>query len=167
MKNQNSFFSILISIMLLFNTIPTSATTVNTSATNDMQHTQIMERYLTEMRRLQNEISSIAAEAIKSSSINNEQLEDRIELLNLEGERFYREVQNYYQTVKGISPQNRDALTAFNVLNSLFSSLYTLSTLIRTSDGLQRFTLLDSYFRLRLSAKDSMELLEDLLKNDR
>ena len=165
MKNINklrTLFSIVLSIAILF-TSSLSATDTSDVMLSDAQHKQIIQQFLSEIAFMQRQVFDIAQSALRDPSPDDRQLQIRINLINNNIERLNTVMQDYLATVPGVSERNRHVLLTFNVINLVKSSLYTLSLLIRTTTDAERIALLDEFFRARVTALDTLGILEELL----
>ncbi len=161
-NKSKALVSFVLSIAILF-TFSLSATDTNDTMLSDAQHKQIIQQFLSEITFLQRQVFDIAQSALRDPSPDDRQLEIRINLINNNIERLNAVIQEYLATVPGVSARNRHVLLTFNVLNLVKSSLYTLSLLIRTTTDAERIALLDEFFNARVTALDTLAILEDLL----
>ncbi|MDF2879203.1 MAG: hypothetical protein K0S30_2299 [Clostridia bacterium] len=129
------------------------------------EHKQTITQFLNEIQLIQNQVYDIAQFAIKNPSEVNPQIENRINFINNNIERLNRRIEDYLAVVSGVSDENRHVALTFNVINLVKSGLYTLTLLINTTADDQRIALLDEYFRTRINALDTLEILQELLAN--
>jgi len=167
MQNINKFkllVSIILSIVIMFTSIPLGAASTSDIIISNAEHKQIIEQFLSEIKAIQSQVADIAQSALKSPAQGAANLEGRINLINSNIERLNKIIQDYLATVPGVSDRNRHVLLTFNILNLIKSSLYPLSLLIRTTNDVERLALLDEYFRSRVVALDTLQILEELLE---
>ncbi|MDF2596095.1 MAG: hypothetical protein K0R69_2436 [Clostridia bacterium] len=158
--HSKSLLSIILSITIACTSVSLNATTIS-----DISHTETIQAFLDQLQDIQSQALDITQLALRNSTIETRQLEEQINLLGTELEVLNTRIQNYLRTVPSISNQNRHVLLTFNVLNLIKSSLYTLNLLVHATNDIERFRLLDEFFRSRVTALDTLAILEELLQN--
>ncbi|MDF2596094.1 MAG: hypothetical protein K0R69_2435 [Clostridia bacterium] len=165
-----SLVAITLSLVSLFTYLPLNATGLPLTPSpptypTPSEHKQTITQFLNEIQLIQNQVYDITQFAIQNPSEVNPQIENRISLINTNIERLNRRIEDYLAIVSGISDENRHVALTFNVINLVKSGLYTLTLLINTTADERRISLLDEYFRTRINALDTLEILQELLAN--
>lgn len=165
MNPIKSLVSIILLITIIFANIPLCAVNSTDIIISDSQHKQIIEQFLAEIKNIQNQVTDIALLALKSPTSNNTQLQGRINLIENNIQRLNKTVQDYLATVPEVGERNRHVLLTFNVLNLVKGSLFILNLLVAVTTDAERFALLDEYFYTRITALDTLQILEEILSN--
>jgi hypothetical protein len=158
--HSKSLLSIILSLAIVCTSVSLNAVSVS-----DASHKQTIQAFLDELQDIQSQVLDITQLALRNTTIETRQLEEQINLINTELETLNTRIQIYLRTVPSISNQNRHVLLTFNVLNLIKSSLYTVELLVNATNDVDRFALLDEFFRSRVTALDTLAILENLLQN--
>ncbi len=160
-----SFISLSLLSVILFSAFSFGVSASNNIIISDAEHKRTIEQFLREIQELQNQVFDIAQSSLRNPSQPDPRLMIRINLINNNIERLNKVIQDYLATIPGVNERSRHVLLTFNVLNLLKSSLYTLSLLINTTDDMRRLELLDEFFSARVTALNTLEILQELLSN--
>lgn len=156
--------SIFLSIIIILASIPLSAADPQGIVISNTEHKQIIEQFLSEITAIQGQVFDIAQAALTTNVQVDGRLAVRINLINTNIEGLNKRIQDYLASIPEVSERNRHVLLTFNVLNLVKSSLYTLSLLIRSTNDAERLVLLDEYFNTRVTALDTLQILEEILQ---
>ncbi len=162
-KILKSITVVFLSIMILSTATSLSATSTDVQTISDAQHKQIMLGYLARIKELQTRVSDVAQAIITNPDGNTPSLNNRLKLINNESIKIFKDLEDYQRTVSGYNARIRDVFLMFNIINSIDSSLYSLSLLSPDQSDLERLELLDEFFRLRINAIDTMTIFENIL----
>lgn len=166
MQNTNPLKPLLcmiLSIVMLFPSMPLYAASVNDTPISDAQHKQIIRQFLGEIKEIQRQTTDVSLLALTPSSLSNGQLQSRINLIENNIQGLNKRVQDYLSTVPEVGERNRHVLLTFNVLNLVKGGLYLLNLLVNTTTDAERFAILEEYFYSRATALETLEILEDIL----
>jgi hypothetical protein len=153
----------MLSIVIIFTSIPLYAADVSEPIISNAQHKQTIENFLDEIIKIQRQVTDIALLALRTPSPKDGQLKARINLIENNIQVLNKVVQDYLATVPEVGARNRHVLLTFNALNLIKGGLYTLNLLLNTTSDIERFALLEEYFYSRATALDTIEILEEIL----
>ncbi|MHC1750758.1 MAG: hypothetical protein AB9856_20995 [Cellulosilyticaceae bacterium] len=159
--------SLTLSILTIFNPIVANATSIsNLPNIPSAQHKHTIQEFITELNTLQNRIYSLTQFSLGDESTPPpSDFSATIRSINNDLAQLNREIGNYYDTLPTFSEENREVLLVFNAYNFTKDGLYTLSLLNTAPSSIERIQLLDRYFKSRLSALDTLNLLNELLSS--
>lgn len=166
---RNSFIKLLLSIVLsvsvTFSPIAVNASPVGALPnTPSAQHKATVKGFIDTLDNLQKQIYSTALSSLEDKSVlvpNN--FTNTIQSINNNLQQLNTEIQNYFNTLPNFSEENREVLLLFNVFNFVKDGLYSISLINNAPSDVEKVQLLDRYFRSRLSAYDTLSLLNELL----
>lgn len=159
--------SLTLSILTIFNPIAANASSLSTLPNiPSAQHKRTVQEFMTELNTLQNRIYSLTQFSLGDGTTQiPSDFSATIRSINDDLAQLNREIGNYYDTLPTFSEENREVLLVFNAYNFTKDGLYTLSILSTAPSNIERIQLLDRYFKSRLSALDTLNLLNELLSS--
>ncbi|MDF2614537.1 MAG: hypothetical protein K0S71_2323 [Clostridia bacterium] len=166
--NSINKLKFLVSIMLMV-PIMFSSTTLGAAmapaSPSPAEHKEIIYEFISEIKNAQDQSITIAQSASKGSANSNNELQLQIYAIGNDLLALNERIEDYADSVQGLSEQDRQVRLTFNFLNLVRSNLYTLSSLARAATDVQRIQLLDEFFRTRINAFNILTILESNLEN--
>ncbi|MDF2636940.1 MAG: hypothetical protein K0R78_3814 [Pelosinus sp.] len=155
---SKSLVSLILSIVILLTSTPSSATTPTIT-----DHEQTINEFISEIRQIQQQVFDIAQFAQINPSEFSQRLSNNISTINNNIERLNNRILEYLETVPEVGDQNIHVLLISNALNFIKNGLYSLRVLTNTTPNVLRIRLLDEYFRSRIAGLDTLNTVENLL----
>jgi len=156
-----SFVSIILSMVILFASVPLGATTP--TYPTPTEHTQTINQFISEIRAIQGQVFDIAQFAQVNPSEFKQRLSNSISNINNQIETLNSKISEYLKTVPDVGDQNIHVLLVSNALNFIKNGLYSLRVLTNTTSSVLRIRLLDEYFRSRIAGLDTLSTAENMI----
>ncbi|WP_070001046.1 hypothetical protein [Cellulosilyticum sp. I15G10I2] len=160
-----SLTCIILSVIIVFSCVSLSASAPDIIPPSPTKHQQTMEQFLGDIRSIHAQLFDIAQFSLEDPGLTLDELANAIAFINYDIERLYNDTTEYLKLFPSISVENTQVLLAITALNFIKNELYYLSLVIPAISDIERLQILNQYFRARLSAVDTLELLEEDLAN--
>lgn len=157
---QNFFITLLLSTVIIFSAFPLRA-----SSTNNSYHRQTIQRFVDDIKVLQNQVFTLAELSFENSPENQLNIKNQIKIVNLSIESLDKQILEYLSTLPSISYQNSNTLLVQNALNLVKNSLYQIDLLTTATSNLDRLLILQEFFRLRVNATETLTGLENIISS--
>lgn len=159
-SNKKSFIPLLLTLTILFTSFPLIAS--NTSISS---HDQTIQKFIDDIQLLQNQVFTLAQSAFENSPEYKSTIKNEIKLINTNIQSLDNEILAYLSTLPSISSENSDTLLVQNALNLVKNSLYQIDLLSNSTTSLERFLILQEFFRLRVNAAETLLGLKNLISS--
>ncbi len=161
-KKFKSLVSIMLLVAMMFSPSVSAAAPI-LGPLPPAQHNEFIYRFISEIQDAQTQSAVIAQSAYGNSILEASQLQMQIDTISNNLYLLSEEMEDYADLVQGLNEQDRQVRLTFNVLNLVRSNLYTLTLLLRARTDIERIRLLDEYFRTRINATNTLEMLNAIL----
>lgn len=153
-----SLICILLSIIMFSYSL--SATSPVPALTSPTQHKQTMQQFLRSIRLIHSQLLDLGQFSLQEPGLTLNELESALTTLNNDVEKIYDNITEYLRAFPSISEENTQVIRAITALNYIKNEIYYLSLVIPAITDVERIQILNEYFRARLAAVETLDLLE-------
>ncbi len=166
---MNRLIKLRLLICILLSIIMFSCSLSATSPASDLpspaQHKQTMQQFLRSIRLIHNQLFDLGQFSLQDPGLTLNELEGSLNVLNSDAEKIYDNITEYLRVFPSISEENTQILRTLTALNYIKNEIYYLSLVIPAITDVERIQILNEYFRARLAATETLDLLEKDLVN--
>ena len=149
--------------LLLFTAISFIPSTLNASNPNNTSHKQIIQKFINDIKVLQNQVFTLAQSGLELSPQDKVDFKNKVKIVNSNIASLDKQIVDYLSDVPSISAQNSDALLVQNALNLVKNSLYQVDLLSNATSNVERLVILQEFFRLRVNAAETLTGVQNII----
>lgn len=152
-----SYLLIFIASILIF-----TSSLFATAITNPT-YKQTVTNYIEQLSQLQNQVFTLARKATFGSPESKSTFNSELDFINNSLKKTMDSMNSYYQTLPPKSTEKRNMLILVNASTLIESSLFQLNAINNTDSDVEKMVLLEDYFRFKVEATDTLNLVQHLL----
>lgn len=138
-------------------------TSLFASNINNNEYKQTVLNYIDELLQVRNQVFTLAQKTTFSSEQNKANFNADADIVNRSLNGIIDSMNNYYESLPDNSTEKTNMLVLFNAASLIKGALFQLSELNKAASDVERMIILEDYFRFRLEATDTMNLVRDLV----
>lgn len=157
MKHKSSCFILLLSLCIFSSTLYAA----NSSYSS---HESIINEYIIQLNQVMNQVFTLAEKTTFSTPASKSTFNTDLGVITSNLRSINDSMTNYYNSLESDSLERRNVTLLFNAVNLIQNNLFELTQLNNAATSVEKMLILETYFRFRVEATDTLNNLNYLLQ---